>query len=87
VYVDDIVLIGNDIVEMKRIKSSLAIEFEMKDLGPLRYFWGIEVANAPNGVFVSQQKYVLKLLHETGMLGCRPANTPRGVQTNQFNWF
>jgi Reverse transcriptase (RNA-dependent DNA polymerase) len=76
VYVDDIVLTGNDTVEMKRIKSSLATEFEMKDLGPLRYFLDIEVANAPNGVFFSQQKYVLELLHETGMLGCRPTNTP-----------
>jgi Reverse transcriptase (RNA-dependent DNA polymerase) len=76
VYVDDIVLTGNDIVEMKRIKSSLATEFEMKDLGPLHYFLGIEVVSSPNGIFLSQQKYVLELLHETGMLGCRPANTP-----------
>jgi Reverse transcriptase (RNA-dependent DNA polymerase) len=76
VYVDDIVLTDNDTGEMKRIKGSLATEFEMKDLGPLRYFLGIEVANAPNGVFLSQQKYILELLHETGMLGCRPANTP-----------
>jgi Reverse transcriptase (RNA-dependent DNA polymerase) len=56
VYVDDIVLTGNDTVEMKRIKGSFATEFEMKDLSPLRYFLGIEVANAPNGVFLSQQK-------------------------------
>jgi Reverse transcriptase (RNA-dependent DNA polymerase) len=41
VYVDDIVLIGNDTVEMKRIKGSLATEFEIKDIGPLRYFLGI----------------------------------------------
>jgi Reverse transcriptase (RNA-dependent DNA polymerase) len=76
VYVDDIVLTGNDTLEMKRIKGSLATEFEMKDLGPLCYFLGIEVVIAPNGVFLSQQKYVLELLHEIGMLGCRPANTP-----------
>jgi Reverse transcriptase (RNA-dependent DNA polymerase) len=76
VYVDDIVLNGNDTVQMKRIKSSLATEFEMKDLGPLHYFLGTEVASSPNGIFLSQQKYVLELLHETGMLGCRPTNTP-----------
>jgi Reverse transcriptase (RNA-dependent DNA polymerase) len=81
VYVDDIVLTGNDTVEMKRIKGSLAIEFEMKDLGPLCYFLGIEVASAPNEIFISQQKYILELLHETGMLGCRPANTP--IDPNQ----
>jgi Reverse transcriptase (RNA-dependent DNA polymerase) len=45
VYVDDIVLTGNDSVEMKRLKASLAKEFEMKDLGELR-FLGIEVARS-----------------------------------------
>jgi Reverse transcriptase (RNA-dependent DNA polymerase) len=68
VYVDDILLTGSDTVEMKRIKSNLATEFEVKELDPLRYFLGIEVANAPNGVFFSQQKYVLELLHEAWML-------------------
>jgi Reverse transcriptase (RNA-dependent DNA polymerase) len=38
VYVDDIVLTDNDAVEMERIKGSLVTEFEMKYLGPLRYF-------------------------------------------------
>jgi Reverse transcriptase (RNA-dependent DNA polymerase) len=70
VYVDDIVLTDNDTVEMKRIKGNFVTEFEMKDFRPLRYFLGIEVANAPNGVFISQQKYVLELLHEIRMLGC-----------------
>jgi Reverse transcriptase (RNA-dependent DNA polymerase) len=46
VYVDDIVLTGNDPVEMKRLKTSLAKEFEMKDLDELHYFLGIEVARS-----------------------------------------
>jgi Reverse transcriptase (RNA-dependent DNA polymerase) len=74
VYVDDIVLTGNDTVEMGRIKGSLATKFEMKDLGALRYFLGIEVVSSPNGV--SQHKYVIELLHVVGMLECRPTNTP-----------
>jgi Reverse transcriptase (RNA-dependent DNA polymerase) len=48
----------------------------MKDLGELRYFLGIEVARSKKGVVISQQKYVLDLLNDTGMLGCRPASTP-----------
>jgi Reverse transcriptase (RNA-dependent DNA polymerase) len=76
VYVDDIVLTGNDSVEMKRLKASLAKEFEMKDLDELRYFLGIEIARSKKGVVLSQQKYVLDLLSDTGMLGCRPVNTP-----------
>jgi Reverse transcriptase (RNA-dependent DNA polymerase) len=76
VYVDDIVLTGNDMVEMGIFKGTLATEFEMNDLGALRYFLGIEVASSPKGVVLSQQKYVLELLHEAEMFGCRPTNAP-----------
>lgn len=76
VYVDDIVLTGDDTVEMARVKEKLAVDFEIKDLGPMRYFLGMEVARSKNGIVVSQQKYILDLLKETGMSGCRPADTP-----------
>jgi Reverse transcriptase (RNA-dependent DNA polymerase) len=46
VYLNDIVLTGNDPVEMKRLKASLAKEFEIKDLGELCHFLGIEVAGS-----------------------------------------
>ncbi|KAI5317138.1 hypothetical protein L3X38_036845 [Prunus dulcis] len=48
----------------------------MKDLGDLKYFLGIEVARSTTGTFLSQRKYVLDLLTETGMLGCKPVDTP-----------
>ncbi|XP_021815544.1 uncharacterized protein LOC110758063 [Prunus avium] len=48
----------------------------MKDLGDLKYFLGIEVARSTTGIFLSQRKYILDLLTETGMLGCKPADTP-----------
>ncbi|KAA0052231.1 putative mitochondrial protein [Cucumis melo var. makuwa] len=51
-------------------------EFEIKDLGNLKYFLGMEVARSKEGISVSQRKYTLDLLTETGMLGCRPADTP-----------
>ncbi|CAJ2656645.1 unnamed protein product [Trifolium pratense] len=76
VYVDDIVLTGDDIVEMARVKEKLALDFEIKDLGSMRYFLGMEVARSKDGILVSQQKYILDLLKETGMSGCRPADTP-----------
>ena len=44
VYVDDIVITGDDVEEIKRLKENLGKTFEVKDLGPLRYFLGIEIA-------------------------------------------
>ena len=75
VYVDDIIVTGNDLDEIRRLKGKLAKEFEIKDLGTLRYFLGIEVARSSKGIFISQRKYVLDLLQETGMLGCKPGDT------------
>ena len=48
----------------------------MKDLGPLKYFLGIEVVRSKKGIFQSQRKCALDLLNETGMLACSPINTP-----------
>ena len=75
-YVDDIILNGDYEEGLLKIKRSLEKEFEVKDLGPLRYFLGMEVAQSKRGMFVSQRKYTLDLLKETGMLGCKHASTP-----------
>ncbi|RVW17952.1 Retrovirus-related Pol polyprotein from transposon RE1 [Vitis vinifera] len=76
VYVDDMVVTGNDPKERKALQNYLSREFEMKDLGPLKYFIGIEVSRSSEGIFLSKKKYALDLLQETGMLGCQPVNTP-----------
>lgn len=75
-YVDDIVVTGNDEDEVKHLKSSLTKEFEIKNLGFLWYFLGIEVATLNKNIFLSQWKYVLDLLKESGMEGCKPCATP-----------
>ena len=76
VYVDDIILTGDDSAKLERLKMVLACEFEIKDLGPLKYFLVMEFARSKKGICVSQRKYVLDLLNETGMLGCKIAETP-----------
>ena len=48
-------------------------DFEIKDLGALKYFLGIEFTRSKKGICVSQWKYVLDLLGETGLLGCKVA--------------
>ncbi|XP_057478145.1 retrovirus-related Pol polyprotein from transposon TNT 1-94 isoform X6 [Actinidia eriantha] len=76
VYVDDMIVTGDDVDEILNLKCRLAQEFEIKDLGSLRYFLGMEVARSDRGIFISQRKYILDLLEETGMLGCKPVNSP-----------
>ncbi|KAH9769755.1 reverse transcriptase Ty1/copia-type domain-containing protein [Citrus sinensis] len=61
---------------MSRLKQCLAKEFEIKDLGQLIYFLGMEIVRSKEGIVVSQRKYTLDLLKETGMSGCKPADTP-----------
>lgn len=69
-------VIGNDNDEIQRLKRMLAKEFEIKDLGKLRYILGIEVARSKKGIFLSQRNYVLDLLKQTEMLGCKLGETP-----------
>ncbi|CAL9022112.1 unnamed protein product, partial [Prunus brigantina] len=76
IYVDDMIITGNDKQEISQLQDYLTTEFEMKDLGGLKYFLGIEVARSQQGIFLSQRKYVLDLLTDTGMLDCKPADTP-----------
>ncbi|KAH9753977.1 hypothetical protein KPL71_015272 [Citrus sinensis] len=91
-YVDDIILTGNDRDEIERLKMLLTKEFETKDLGSLKYFLGIEVARSRKGIFLSQRKYILDLLEETGMLGCKPSdvriesNHRLGATTKSITW-
>ena len=76
VYVDDMIVTGNDPAKRKRLQEHLAREFEMKDFGELKYFLGIEVSKLNKGIFLSQRKYALDLLNEAGMTACRPTSTP-----------
>lgn len=71
VYVDDMIITTDDVDEIKSLKENLFKEFEMKDLGDLKYFLGIEVLRSPRGIFLRQKKYILDILAETGLLECK----------------
>ena len=70
------IITGDNVEEIHQLKEHLAAEFEMKNLGDLKYFLGIEVLRSGKGIFISQRKYVLDLLAEIRMLDCKPADTP-----------
>ena len=59
-----------------QLKKSLSKEIEIKDLGTLKYFLGIEVGRSKHGIFISHRKNVLDLLQEAGILGCKSNDTP-----------
>ena len=79
IYVDDMIITGDDLEEIEDLKKNLFQEFEMKDLGNLKYFLGIEVLRSTKGIFLRQRKYILDILAETGLLECKPADTPLAV--------
>jgi hypothetical protein len=74
-YVDDLFLTGEEKF-ITECKKRLASKFEMKDLGLMHYFLGLEVWQSPERIFLNQGKYAVKILKRFDMLECKPMNTP-----------
>ncbi|RDY11984.1 putative mitochondrial protein, partial [Mucuna pruriens] len=70
------IVTSDDEIEKLTLKEKLATQFEIKELGKLKYFLGIEVAYSKQGIFISQMKYVLDLFKETRKLGCKSLEVP-----------
>jgi len=76
VYVDDVIFTSNDNYLIENFKTVMKEEFEMTDMGLLRYFLGIEVDQNENGIFISQEKYVNEVLERFNMQDSKAAITP-----------
>jgi len=81
VYVDDIILAGDNLKSITHFTKLLDQTFSIKDLGILKFFLGLEVARSSHGIHLCQRKYVLDILSDSGMLGSRPASTPMDYST------
>ena len=77
IYVDDVVLAGDNSQEISNITNQLQKHFRIKNFGNLTYFLGLEVARSQDGIHLSQRKYVLYFLQEADMLHCAPIPTLR----------
>jgi len=86
IYVDDLIIIGNSDVDIFDLKKFLTQNFEMKDLGELRYFLGIKVIQSPKGTWLLQRQYALNKLSEYGMASCKPILIPlkQNVKLNAY---
>ena len=76
VYVDDLIFIGNDEVMMSKFKSFMLREFDMFDLGKMRFFLGIEVLQKSDGIYICQRKYALEVLRRFGMMESNLVGSP-----------
>ncbi|CAL5347038.1 unnamed protein product [Camellia sinensis] len=80
-YVDDMIITGNDTVGISSLKQFLSRQFEMKDLGLLNYFLGLEISHDPSGYFLSQAKYTSDLLARAGLTDFKTTSTLVDLQT------
>ena len=76
VYVDDLLITGNNESYIASMKKELKKGFEMTDLGHVHYYLGSEVIQHPKFIFISQKKYIRDLLNKFGMDECNPLTTP-----------
>ncbi|KAI5355191.1 hypothetical protein L3X38_008086 [Prunus dulcis] len=75
-YVDDIILTGNNLLLIQQTITALGHEFNMKDLGELTYFLGLQVQYTSSGIHVNQSKYATDLLAKASMTHCEPCPIP-----------
>jgi hypothetical protein len=78
-YVDDLIFTGD--LSVDDFKNAMKTEFEMTDLGLMKYFLGIEVDQSDDGIFICQTKYANEVLKRFRMLNCKPSCNTNG------NWY
>ena len=52
-YVDDMIITGDDLSGIQELKDFLSQQFEMKDLGHLSYFLGLEITYSTDGLYIT----------------------------------
>ncbi|KAI5323652.1 hypothetical protein L3X38_032724 [Prunus dulcis] len=78
-YVDDLIYTSTNPRMAEVFKKNMMKEYEMTDLGTMRYFLGIQVQQSDEGIFISQGKYAENLLKKFNMLKSKPMDTPMAI--------
>ena len=74
-YVDDIIITGDELSGIQELKDFLSQQFEMKDLRHLNYFLGLEITHSTDGLYITQAKYASKLLSRAGFTDSKTVDT------------
>ena len=75
-YVDDLLVTGNNLVQLEEFKRAMKMEFDMTDLGEMSYFLGMEIYQSLKGIFVCQKKYANEVLIKFNMDNCKSVDIP-----------
>ncbi|CAN0920234.1 Retrovirus-related Pol polyprotein from transposon TNT 1-94 [Linum grandiflorum] len=78
-YVDDLIYTGTNQQIIEEFKRAMMSEFEMTDLGLMKYFLGIQVKQKPGDIFISQEKYTEDMMKRFHMATCKPIATPMAL--------
>ncbi|PRQ44685.1 putative RNA-directed DNA polymerase [Rosa chinensis] len=78
-YVDDMIVTGSDEGEIAKLRAELSTRFDMKILGELSHFLGLEVKNMKDGVLLSQEGYAKKLVEKYGLKLSKRRSTPLDI--------
>ncbi|KAI0498152.1 hypothetical protein KFK09_021393 [Dendrobium nobile] len=81
IYVDDILLTGNSSSDIKRLLENLHSRFQMRELGSLSQFLGIQSTTTATGVILHQKLYAQRILERAGMQNAKPVPSPSSCKT------
>ncbi|KRT78250.1 hypothetical protein AMK59_6683 [Oryctes borbonicus] len=84
IWVDDLILISNDLESVEHVKSQLSTEFDMKDFSNSNKitFLGLEIEKNNNCLYISQQNLIARVLKKFYMLECKSSYTPMQAKLN-----
>jgi hypothetical protein len=82
VYVDDIILTGNNPTAIDHVVRNLSTMFAVQDMGKLSYFLGLEIVPRGKDILLSQKKYILELLQRAGLSQAKPVPSPITTTAN-----
>ena len=74
-YVDDMIITGDNLNSIQELKDFFSQQFEMKDLGHLSYFLGLEITHSTDGLYITQPKYASELLSRAGLTDNKTIDT------------